>query len=216
MLIGYARVSKADGSQSLDLQRDALQAVGVEAGHVYHDCASGVRDDRQGLDSCLRALRTGDVLVVWKLDRLGRTLANLVNTVQDLSTRGVGLRVLTGQGAQIDTTAAAGRLVFGIFAALAEFERELIRERTRAGLTAARARGRHGGRTFALSKAQVRLAQAAMAHRDTSVSALCRELGIRPAPRLAGFGQADNRFAQSIHQPFQVRHAFAECPDLAA
>ena len=181
MLIGYARVSKADDSQSLDLQRDALQAAGVDAVHVYHDCASGVRDDRPGLDSCVHALRTGDVLVVWKLDRLGRTLAHLVNTVQDLSTRGVGLRVLTGQGAQIDTTTtAAGRLVFGIFAALAEFERELIRERTRAGLTAARARGRNGGRTFALSKTQVRLAQAAMAHRDTSVSALCRELGINP------------------------------------
>ena len=131
---------------------DALQASGVDAGHVYHDFASGVRDDRPGLDSCVRALRTGDVLVVWKLDRLGRTLAHLVNTVQDLSARGVGLRVLTGQGAQIDTTTAAGRLVFGIFAALAEFERELIRERTLAGLTAARARGRHGGRTFALSK----------------------------------------------------------------
>ena len=118
----------------------------------------------------MRALRTGDVLVVWKLDRLGRTLAHLVNTVQALPTRGVGLRVLTGQGAQIDTTTASGRLVFGIFAALAEFERELIRERTLAGLTAARAPGRNGGRTFALSKAQVRLAKAAMAHRDTSVS----------------------------------------------
>ena len=130
MLIGYARVSKADGSQSLDLQRDALQAAGVDGGHVYHDFASGVRDDRPGLDSCVRALRTGDVLVVWKLDRLGRNLVHLVNTVQDLTTRGVGLRVLTGQGAQIDTTTAPGRLVFGIFAALAEFERELIRERT--------------------------------------------------------------------------------------
>ena len=176
----YARVSKADGSQSLDLQRDALRAAGVDAVHVYHDFAAGVRDDRPGLDSCVRALRTGDVLVVWKLDRLGRTLVHLVNTVQDLSNRGVGLRVLTGQGAQIDTTTAAGRLVFGIFAALAEFERELIRERTLVGLTAARARGRHGGRTFALSKAQLRLAQAAMAHRDTPVSALCRELGITP------------------------------------
>ena len=100
MLIGDARVSKADGSQSLDLQRDALQAAGVDARHVYHDCASGVRDDRPGLDSCLRALRTGDVVVAWKLDRLGRTLAHLVNTVQDLSARGVGLRVLTGHGAQ--------------------------------------------------------------------------------------------------------------------
>ena len=139
MLIGDARVSKADGSQSLDLQRDALRAA---AGHVDHDVASGVRDDRPGLDSCVRALRTGDVLVVWKLDRLGRTLVHLVNTVQDLSTRGVGLRVLTGQGAQIDTTTAAGRLVFGIFAALAEFERELIRERTLAGLTAARTQRR--------------------------------------------------------------------------
>ena len=109
-----------------------------------------------------------------------RNLAHLVNTVQDLSTRGVGLRVLAGQGAQIDTTTAAGRLVFGIFAALAEFERELIRERTLAGLKAARARGRKGGRKFALSKAQVRLAQAAMAHRDTSVAELCSELGIRP------------------------------------
>ena len=100
--------------------------------------------------------------------------------VQDLSGRGVGLRVLAAQGAQVDTTTAAGRLVFGIFAALAEFERELIRERTMAGLEAARARGRKGGRKFALSKAQVRLAQPAMAHRDTSVSELCRELGIRP------------------------------------
>ncbi len=183
MLIGYARVSKTDGSQSLDLQRDALRAAGVDdAVNLYHDLASGVRDDRPGLDSCLRALRKGHVLVVWKLDRLGRNLAHLVNTVQDLSARGVGLRVLVGDGAQIDTTTAAGRLVFGIFAALAEFERELIRERTVAGLKAARARGRKGGRKFALTKAQVRLAQAAMAHRDTSVSALCRNPLVDPAP----------------------------------
>ena len=102
MLIGYARVSKTDGSQSLDLQRDALQAAGVDAVNLYHDFASGVRDDRPGLDSCLRALRKGDVLVVWKLDRLGRNVAHLVNTVQDLSARGVGLRVLAGQGALVD------------------------------------------------------------------------------------------------------------------
>ena len=114
------------------------------------------------------------MLVVWKLDRLGRNLAHLVNTVQDLSTRGVGLRVLAGQGAQIDTTTAAGRLVFGIFAALAEFERELIRERTLPGSRPREHAAARAARKFALSKAQVRLAQAAMAHRDTSVSELCR------------------------------------------
>ncbi len=120
------------------------------------------------------------MLVVWKLDRLGRDLRHLVNVVQDLTERGIGLRVLGGQGAQIDTTTPAGRLVFGIFAALAEFERELIRERTVAGLAAARARGRKGGRKFALTKAQVRLAQAAMANRDTSVAELAAELGVKP------------------------------------
>ena len=120
------------------------------------------------------------MIVVWKLDRLGRSLTHLVNTVQDLSTRGVGLRVLTGQGAQIDTTSADGRLVFRHLRGAGRVRAELIRERTLAGLTAARARGRHGGGKFALSKTQVRLAQVAIAHRDTSVSALCRELGINP------------------------------------
>lgn len=180
MLIGYARISKADGSQSLDLQRDALTEAGVEADSIYEDRASGKRDTRPGLDACLKALRKDDVLVVWKLDRLGRDLRHLVTIVQELTDREIGLRVLTGQGAQIDTTTAAGRLVFGIFAALAEFERELIRERTVAGLKAARARGRKGGRKFALTKAQVRLAQAAMANRDTSVAQLAAELGVKP------------------------------------
>ena len=180
MLIGYARVSKADRSQSLDLQRDALIGVGVVADQIYSDLASGKKDDRPGLAACLKALREGDVLVVWKLDRMGRSLHHLVRTVSLMSERGVGLKVLTGQGAQIDTTTAAGRLSFGIFAALAEFESELIRERTMAGLQAARARGRKGGRKFALTKAQVRMAQAAMANRDTSVAELCKELGVRP------------------------------------
>ena len=133
-----------------------------------------------GLEACLKALREGDVLVVWRLDRMGRNLHHLVRTVSMLSERGVGLKVLTGQGTLIDTTTAAGRLSFGIFAALAEFERELIRERTMAGLKSARARGRKGGRKFALTKAQVRMAQAAMASRDTSVSELCKELGVTP------------------------------------
>ncbi|RJE78484.1 recombinase family protein [Paracoccus sp. JM45] len=180
MLIGYARVSTADGRQSLDLQHDALIAAGVAQDQIYSDQASGKKDDRPGLHACLKALREGDVLTVWKLDRLGRSLHHLVKTVTLLTERGIGLRVLTGQGAAIDTTTAAGRLSFGIFAALAEFESELIRERTMAGLTSARARGRKGGRRFALSKAQVRLAQAAMANRETSVTSLSKELGIRP------------------------------------
>ena len=178
MWIGYARVSKADGSQILDLQRDALIEAGVSAQHLYEDQASGQREDRPNLRACLKALRAGDVLVVWKLDRLGRDLRHLVNTVQDLADRGIGFKVLSGQGANLDTTSAGGKLVFGIFAALAEFERELIRERTRAGLAAARARGRKGGRKFSLTKAQVRLVQAAMGKKETRVSELCEELGV--------------------------------------
>ncbi len=131
--------------QSLDLQHDALRAAGVERDNIYDDLASGGRDDRPGLTACLKSLRDGDVLVVWKLDRLGRSLAHLVNTVKELSDRKIGLRVLTGKGAQIDTTTASGRMVFGIFATLAEFERDLIRERTMAGLASASARSQ--GRT---------------------------------------------------------------------
>lgn len=122
MLIGYARVSKADGSQSLDLQRDALLAAQVTEDQIYSDKASGRKDQRPGLAACLKALREGDVLVIWKLDRLGRSLKHLVQTVSDLSERGIGLKVLAGQGANIDTTTPAGKLSFGIFAALAEFE----------------------------------------------------------------------------------------------
>ena len=178
MKLGYVRVSKADGSQTLDLQIDALIEAGVDKNNIYQDQASGKKDDRPGLESCLKALRENDTLVVWKLDRLGRDLRHLVNTVQDLSERGVGFKVLTGEGANIDTTTASGKLVFGIFAALAEFERELIRERTMAGLKSARARGKKGGRKFHLTKSQVRLAQASMKDKDTNVSELCRELEV--------------------------------------
>ena len=178
MLIGYMRVSKADGSQSTDLQRDALISAGVRPDHLYEDQASGRRDERPGLTACLKALRDGDTLLVWKLDRLGRNLRHLVNTVHDLTARGVGLKVLTGQGAAIDTTTAAGKLVFGIFAALAEFERELISERTVAGLVSARARGRKGGRPFKMTAAKVRLAMAAMGQPETIVGDLCKELGV--------------------------------------
>lgn len=178
MKLGYVRVSKADGSQVLDLQVDALVEVGVDKKDIYHDQASGKRDDRPGFKFCLKALREGDTLVVWKLDRLGRNLMHLVNTVQDLAERGIGFKVITGQGGNIDTTTASGNPVFGIFAALAEFKRELIRERTMAGLKSARARGKKGGRKFHLTKDQVRLAQASITSKNTSVSELCRELGV--------------------------------------
>ena len=134
--------------------------------------------NRPGLEACLKSLREGDTLIVWKLDRLGRNLRHLVNTIHDLMERKTGFRVLAGQGANIDTSTAGGRLVFGIFAALAEFERELIRERTIAGLSSARARGRNGGRPYIMTPAKLRLAQAAMAQRDTKVGDLCKELGI--------------------------------------
>jgi DNA invertase Pin-like site-specific DNA recombinase len=150
----------------------------VKPSRLYEDEASGKKDDRPGLNACLKSLREGDTLVVWKLDRLGRNLRHLVNTVHDLMERKIGFRVLSGQGANIDTTTAGGRLVFGIFAALAEFERDLIRERTIAGLASARARGRNGGRPFTMTPAKLRLAQAAMAKRDTKVGDLCKELGV--------------------------------------
>lgn len=178
MLVGYMRVSKADGSQTTDLQRDALLEAGVKPKALYEDKASGKTDDRPHLASCLKALRDGDTLLVWKLDRLGRDLRHLVNIVHDLTERGVGLKVLTGQGAAIDTTTASGKLVFGIFAALAEFERELISERTKAGLASARARGRKGGRPYKMTPAKIRLAMASMGKKDTNVGALCKELGI--------------------------------------
>lgn len=150
----------------------------MDPDHLYEDKASGKKEDRPQLAACLKALRPGDTLLVWKLDRLSRDLRHLVNIVHDLTAREVGLKVLTGQGAAVDTATAQGKLVFGIFAALAEFERELISERTKAGLESARARGRKGGRPFKMTPAKVRLAMAAMGQPETSVAALCQELGI--------------------------------------
>jgi DNA invertase Pin-like site-specific DNA recombinase len=160
------------------MQMDALVEAGIDPANIYQDVASGKREDRPALTSCLKALREGDTLVIWKLDRLGRDLRHLINTVHDLTNRNIGLKVLAGHGASIDTTTASGKLVFGIFASLAEFERELIRERTVAGLQAARARGRTGGRKFAMTPSMLRRAQHGMASRDTNVGDLCRELGI--------------------------------------
>ena len=178
MLIGYVRVSKSDGSQTLAPQRDALLAAGVDPSRIYEDLASGRKDDRPGLVACLKALQPGNTLVVWKLDRLGRDLKHLVTTVDDLRARNVGLKVLAGAGAQIDTTTANGRLFFGIFAALAEFERELIAERTRAGLIAARARGRLGGRPRKMDRTTLMLAMAAMADPKANAADVARRLGM--------------------------------------
>jgi DNA invertase Pin-like site-specific DNA recombinase len=178
MLIGYMRVSKSDGSQSLDLQRDALIAAGVEPHQIYEDLASGKDDERPGFLAACKAVRAGDILVAYKLDTLGRNLKHLVNTVHELTERGVGLKILAGQGAALDTTSPSGKLVFGIFAALAEFERELISERTKAGLFSARARGRKGGAPFKMTASKLRLAQSAMGKPETTVQSLCKELGI--------------------------------------
>ena len=178
MLVGYMRVSKADGSQVSDLQRDALIAVGVSEAHIYEDKASGSKNDRPGLAACLKAMRAGDILVAWKLDRLGRDLLHLVRTVNELTEREIGFRVLSGHGAAIDTTSPSGKFVFSVFAALAEFERELIVERTKAGLVAARARGKVGGRPYKMTAAKLDWASTAMAKPDTNVEDLCQLLGI--------------------------------------
>lgn len=178
MLIGYVRVSKADGSQVLDSQKDALYKAGVDSGYIYEDLASGRLDDRPGLKTCLKALQPGNTLIVWKLDRLGRNMKHLVNLVDDLSHKQVGFKVLAGAGAEIDTTTANGRLVFGIFAALAEFERELIRERTQAGLVAARARGRKGGRPRKMDIQTLKMAMSAMSDQNSIASEVAKRLGI--------------------------------------
>jgi len=178
MLIGYIRVSKSDGSQVLDMQKDALLADGVDPERIYEDLASGRKDDRPGLRACLKALQPGNTLVVWKLDRLGRDLKHLINTIDDLNKKGIGFKVLAGAGAQIDTTTANGRLIFGIFAALAEFEAELIRERTRAGLAAARARGRLGGRPRKMTIETLKMAMAAMADQKSNATEVAKRLGM--------------------------------------
>ncbi len=171
MLVGYARVSTQD--QTLDLQLDALKKAGCEK--LYTDTASGAKAERKGLEDALDYVREGDILVVWRLDRLGRSLRDLIERITLLNSRKVGFRSLTEN---IDTTTSGGKLVFHIFGALAEFERDIIRERTTAGLEAARARGRFGGRRSVMTPAKLRLAQAAMGRPGTTVGQLCGELGI--------------------------------------
>lgn len=169
--IGYARVSTDD--QHLDLQRDALTRAGC--GVIYEEAASGKNTARPELEQCRKALRAGDTLVVWRLDRLGRSLPDLVQIVSELEQRGVGFESMTEK---IETGSAAGTLVFHVFAALAEFERGLIRERTRAGLAAARARGRSGGRKPKLDDQQVREIKALLRDPDIQVADVARRYGV--------------------------------------
>jgi DNA invertase Pin-like site-specific DNA recombinase len=171
MLIGYARVSTDD--QTLALQEDALRTAGCA--RVFTDVASGARADRPGLAQALDHARPGDVLVVWRLDRLGRSLSHLIAVVETLRARGVGFQSLQEH---LDTTTAGGQLVFHLFAALAEFERALIRERTQAGLAAARARGRQGGRPRKLTPDTLALARQLLAAPDASVTAVARALHV--------------------------------------
>jgi len=171
MLIGYARVSTNE--QNLDLQRDALHKAGCE--EIYTDQVSGTKATRPGLTDALSHLRPGDTFVVWRLDRLGRSLRHLIDTVTDFQERGIGFKSLTES---IDTTTSGGKLIFHIFGALAEFEREIIRERTKAGLTAARARGKTGGRPKALTDKQVEMLRHLAADRERSIKEICKTLGI--------------------------------------
>lgn len=171
MRIGYARVSTQD--QKPELQLDALQAAGCE--QVFQEKASGKDANRLELEICLRTLRAGDTLVVWRLDRLGRSLKNLVEIVHALEDRKVGFQSLTES---VDTTNAGGRLIFHIFGALAEFERNLIRDRTIAGLAAARARGRSGGRRAKLSRGDVKKAAAMLLDPDMTKAEVARHFSV--------------------------------------
>lgn len=170
MLIGYMRVSTVDERQSVDLQRDALVGAGVDDRHLHQDRASGARDNRPGLEACLADLRVGDVLVVWKLDRLGRSLSHLIHIVEELKSRGVAFRSLTEA---IDTTTAHGEFLFNLFGSLAQYERALIKERVTAGLAAARRRGRKGGRPPTLDREQVERIVAAL-NDGASKASVCR------------------------------------------
>lgn len=171
MIVGYARVSTLE--QNLELQRDALERAGCE--RIYEDHASGASTERPGWAQASDVLREGDTLVVWRLDRLGRSLKHLIDTINELDNRGVGFKSLTES---IDTTTPGGRLVFHIFGALAEFERELIRERTRAGLAAARARGLKGGRPKKLTARQIASAQRLLEDRSHTVTEVAEVFGV--------------------------------------
>lgn len=174
MLVGYMRVSTSDERQSVDLQRDGLVAAGVDERHLHQDKASGARDDRPGLKACMGDLREGDVLIVWKLDRLGRSLSHLIRIVEELKKRGVAFRSLTET---IDTTNVHGSFLFNLFGTLAEYERALITERVNAGLAAARRRGRKGGRPPTINAEKIDQILAAL-EGGASKASVCRSFEV--------------------------------------
>jgi DNA invertase Pin-like site-specific DNA recombinase len=174
MLIGYARVSTTD--QTLALQQDALEKAGCE--RIFTDTASGAKSERVGLDEALSHLRKGDTLVVWRLDRLGRSLKHLIETITSLNDRKIGFKSITEA---IDTTTSGGKLIFHIFGALAEFERDIIRERTQAGLSAARARGRKGGRPKALTPKKAQMVQALYKDKNNMIDEICKTFNVSRA-----------------------------------
>jgi DNA invertase Pin-like site-specific DNA recombinase len=177
MYIGYARVSKNE--QNLDLQRDALLKAGCTENNIYTDKITGLKQERKGLEQALSHLREGDTFVVWRLDRLGRSLKHLIETITNLQAQSIGFKSLTEN---IDTSTATGQLIFHIFGALAEFERNLIKERTIAGLDAARSRGRRGGRPkLKTSASKVAMAKKLYADRSNSVDEICKTLSISKA-----------------------------------
>ncbi len=173
MNVGYARVSTGD--QNFDLQRDALLAAGCDETKIFTDKLSGAKDDRPGLAQALEYVRGGDTLVVWRLDRLGRSLSHLIQTTTGLEHRGIGFKSLQ-EG--IDTTTSGSKLVFHIFGALAEFERSLIRERTNAGLKAARARGRNGGRPKLLDTRKLAVAETLLNDPKLTVAEVAEQVGV--------------------------------------
>src|SRR5512144_900493 len=174
MLIGYARVSTSD--QTLDLQKDALEKAGCE--RIFTDTASGAKAERIRLDESLSYVRPGDTLVVWRLDRLGRSLRHLIETITGLNNRKIGFKSITEA---IDTTTSGGKLIFHIFGALAEFERDIIRERTQAGLNAARARGRKGGRPKSLTPKKAQMAEALYKDKNNTIDEICKTLRVSRA-----------------------------------
>jgi DNA invertase Pin-like site-specific DNA recombinase len=175
MRIGYMRVSRDNDRQTTDLQRDALIQAGVDARHLFEDKASGARDDRPGLAQALEYVRAGDCLVVWKLDRLGRSLAHLIHIVTDLQARGVAFRSLTEQ---MDTTTPHGEFLFNVFGSLAQYERALTTERIMARLEAAKRRGKRGGRPHAIRDETLAAIREAMQN-GTSKAAVCRTFGVK-------------------------------------